>query len=45
MVFVVVLVVIGYLFNDIIVVCDCICENFCKICKGEFVEIINILLM
>lgn len=45
MIFVVILVVIGYLFNDIIVVFDCICENFCKVCIDDIIEIIDILLM
>lgn len=39
------MLVIGYLFNDSIVVLDCICENFCKICCGMFYEIFNVFLI
>lgn len=45
MIVVVLLMVVGYLFNDIIVVFDWICENFCKMCKEEFVEIMNSLII
>lgn len=41
-VFVVVLVVVGYLLNDIIVIFDWVCENFCVLCKVDLVENLNI---
>lgn len=41
MVLVVILVVIGYFFNDMIVVFDWVCENFCRDWGVIFVEIIN----
>lgn len=41
---VVVLIIIGYLFNDIVVVYDWICENFCKYKKKFFIELFDLLI-
>lgn len=37
------LLVMGFLINDIIVVFDCVCENFCSLCV-ELLEVMNCLI-
>lgn len=38
------LIIVGYLFNDMVVVFDCVWENLCKYKKKDFKEVFNFLI-